>query len=55
MENIKQDIDQLIEMYLQDKGGDITPLQSLRLNNAIQELAICLKPIIDQNIKKLDK
>ena len=34
---------------MQDKGGDITPLQSLCLDNAIQELAMCLKPIIEQN------
>lgn len=52
MENIKQDISEWIDFYLQDKGGDISPLQYLQLNNAIQQLALYLKPIIDQNIIK---
>lgn len=49
MENIKQDIEEWINKYLQDKGGDISPSQALQLNNAILQLSVCLKPIIEQN------
>lgn len=49
MENIKQDIEEWIDKYLQDKGGDISPLQTLQLNNAILQLSAYLKSIIEQN------
>lgn len=49
MESIKQDIEYLIDQYLQSKGGDISPLQYLRLDNLISQLAECLNDIIVQN------
>ena len=49
MENIKQDIEDFIDKYLAYQGGDITPLQSLQLENAITQLALCLYPIVEQN------
>ena len=49
MENIKRDIEEWIDKYLQDKGGDISPLQILQLNDAILQLSICLKTIVEQN------
>lgn len=49
MENIKQDINNWIDFYLQDKGGDISPMQTLQLNNAIDQLARYLFDIIEQN------
>lgn len=49
MENIKQDIENFIDKYLSCQGGDITPLQSLQLDNAITQLTLCLYSIIEQN------
>lgn len=49
MENIKRDIEEWIDKYLQDKGGDISPLQILQLNDTILQLSVCLKTIIEQN------
>lgn len=49
MVNIKQDIEVIIDKYLQDKGGDITPLQYLQLDAIITQLSECLNTIIIQN------
>ena len=35
MENIKQDLVDFIDCYLSFKGGDISPLDDLSLNKAI--------------------
>ena len=49
MESIKQDIEDFIDKYLSYQEGDITPLQSLQLDNTITQLALCLHSIIEQN------
>jgi hypothetical protein len=49
MELIKQDLNNFIDQYLSDKGGDISPLLSLRLDETVTELAIYLQKIIDAN------
>lgn len=49
MVNIKQDIEIIIDKYLQDKGGDISPLQYLQLDATITQLAEYLNTIITQN------
>ena len=49
MESIKQDIEYMIDKYLKDKGGDITPLQYLQLENLITQISECLNTIIQQN------
>jgi hypothetical protein len=49
MENIKQDIHQFINEYLSSKGGDIFPLDDIRLNNAIDSIAEVIQSIIKIN------
>ena len=49
MENIKQDIHQFIDKYLSSRGGDISPLDDMRLNNAIDSIAEIIQSIIKIN------
>ena len=49
MENIKQDIHHFIDEYLSSKGGDIFPLDDMRLNNAIDVIAEVIQSIIKIN------
>ena len=45
MENIKQDIIDLIEEYLSSKGGDISPLDDLSFNGAIDLIVEILERV----------
>lgn len=52
MENIKKELENFIEQYLNSKiqNGDITPEQNMQLNNIILQLSSILDLIINQNI-----
>ena len=53
MESIKMDLSNLIDEYVKDDGGDITPLQHLRLSELLDDLSSLLLEIIIQNQKSL--
>lgn len=45
MENIKQDLINFIDCYLSSKGGDISPLDDLSLNKAIDLIVDTIKRV----------
>lgn len=49
MESIKMDLSNLIDEYMRDIGGDITPLQHLKLSKLLDDLSSLLLEIIIQN------
>lgn len=49
MENIKQDLINFIDCYLSSKGGDISPLDDLSLNKAIDLIAEIIKRVKSTN------
>lgn len=49
MENIENDFHLLIDEYMQNKGGDITPIQQYRLDMLIKDLASLLQTVANQN------
>ena len=53
MESIKTDLSNLIDEYMKDIGGDITPLQHLKLSKLLDNLSSLLLEIIIQNQNSL--
>jgi hypothetical protein len=50
VENIENDLHLLIDEYMQDKGGDITPMQQYCLDALIKDLASLLEAVANQNV-----
>ncbi len=50
MGNIENDLHLLIDEYMQDKGGDITPLQQCHLDMLVKDLASLLETVANQNV-----
>lgn len=49
MENIKQDLINFIDCYLSFKGGDISPLDDLSLNKAIDLIVDTIERVKDSD------
>ena len=49
MENIKQDLINFIDYYLSPEGGDISPLDDLSLNKAINLIAEIIERVKSTN------